>query len=158
MPRGGPGSDRGSYYPLPSDLDQDATRRGGPAGGTPPVQSLWAALVDPSHDGALSIGQDNTRLMVHIDDVGHARSLSLHKRHLVRDRLVRYRDSLLLDPTVPIPFPAALFIREKAIIVNLEAVRMIICANQCYVLSVPKVGEGSGVFSYSDLCKPCERR
>jgi len=86
--------------------------------------------------------------MVHIDDVGHARSLSLHKRHLVRDRLVRYRDSLLLDPTVPIPFPAALFIREKAIIVNLEAVRMIICANQCYVLSVPKVGEGSGVFSY----------
>lgn len=36
---------------------------------------------------------------------------------------------------VPIPFPAAVLIRPKALVVNLETVRMIICANQCYVLS-----------------------
>ena len=44
------------------------------------------------------------------------------------------------DPTptplqVPIPFPAAVLIRPKALVVNLETVRMIICQNQCYVLS-----------------------
>lgn len=52
---------------------------------------------------------------------------------------IRYRDLLTLDPTLPLPFPAALFIRERAIVVNLETVRMIVCSNQCYVLSVPNV-------------------
>lgn len=36
---------------------------------------------------------------------------------------------------VPIPFPAAVLIRPKALVVNLETVRMLICSNQCYVLS-----------------------
>ena len=37
----------------------------------------------------------------------------------------------------PIPYPTAIFIREKAIIVNVESIRMIICADQILVLSVP---------------------
>lgn len=37
----------------------------------------------------------------------------------------------------PIPYPTAIFIREKAIVVNVESIRMIICADQILVLSVP---------------------
>ena len=59
---------------------------------------------------------------------------------VVRDLGVRYRDLLTLDPTVPIPFPAAILIRERALVVNLETVRMIICSNQCYVLAGGWVG------------------
>ena len=40
-----------------------------------------------------------------------------------------------LPRSVPIPFPSAILIRPRALIANLEAVRMIICSNQCYVLS-----------------------
>lgn len=50
-------------------------------------------------------------------------------------RARRYRDLLTLDPSIPIPFPAAILIRPKALCVNLESVRMIICQNQCWVLS-----------------------
>lgn len=58
---------------------------------------------------------------------------------MVRNLGIRYRDAIMLDPAIPLPFPASILVREKAIIVNLEAVRMIVCANQVYVLSVPKV-------------------
>lgn len=37
------------------------------------------------------------------------------------------------------PYPSALFIREKALVVNLEAISMIICRNQVYLLSVPSI-------------------
>ena len=37
----------------------------------------------------------------------------------------------------PIPYPTAIFIREKALVVNVEGIRMIICADQILVLSVP---------------------
>jgi len=37
----------------------------------------------------------------------------------------------------PIPYPTAIFIREKALVVNVESIRMIICADQILVLSVP---------------------
>ena len=33
-------------------------------------------------------------------------------------------------PQVPTPYPTALFIREKALVVNLESIRMIISADQ----------------------------
>ena len=39
---------------------------------------------------------------------------------------------------VPMPYPSSIFIREKAIIVNLESIRMLICENQvgCYETAV----------------------
>ncbi len=35
------------------------------------------------------------------------------------------------------PYPCALLIRPETLLVNLEAVRMIVCRDHCYVLSVP---------------------
>ncbi len=44
------------------------------------------------------------------------------KHRIVTALGIRYRDLLALDPSVPIPFPAAILIREKALVVNLETV------------------------------------
>ena len=42
-----------------------------------------------------------------------------------------------MHPQAPIPYPTAIFIREKALVINVESIRMIICADQILVLSVP---------------------
>ena len=67
--------------------------------------------------------------------VGRRRTAQVDKHKLVQALRVRHRDILTLDPTVPIPWPAAILVRERALVVNLETVRMLICANQCFVLS-----------------------
>lgn len=83
----------------------------------------------------------------------------MDKHVLVYELGVRYRDLLTLDPTLPLPFPAAILIRNRALIINLETVRMIICANQCYVLSVPDVsGAGGGVVGSTGCTLAWERR
>lgn len=85
-----------------------------------------------------------------ICDAMDAAFLSQVDKHvLVYELGVRYRDLLTLDPSLPLPFPAAILIRERALVVNLESVRMIICANQCYILSVPSVSRNALV---SHLC------
>ena len=53
------------------------------------------------------------------------RHLQVDKHELVQVLAVRYRDLLSLDPAVPIPFPAAILIRPRALVVNLETVRLI---------------------------------
>ena len=35
-----------------------------------------------------------------------------------------------MDPLIPTPYPTALFIRERAMVVNFESIRMIIAADQ----------------------------
>jgi hypothetical protein len=42
---------------------------------------------------------------------------------------------MLVDPTVPTPAPSTLLIRDRAMVANLESVRMIICSNQVFLLS-----------------------
>lgn len=83
------------------------------------------------------------REMLHFDENGVTTRLEFHKHDIIRDLSIRHREAFMLDPLMPLPFPAALMIREKAIIVNLEAFRMIICANQTFVLSVPKASDPS---------------
>lgn len=39
----------------------------------------------------------------------------------------------VLRAQVAEPYPTALLIRERALVVNFEAVRMIICRDQCFV-------------------------
>lgn len=56
----------------------------------------------------------------------------------------RYRDLLILDPSIPTPSPSTLLIRERAMVVNLEAVRMIITANQVFLLSGGRAFGGGG--------------
>ena len=40
------------------------------------------------------------------------------------------RDLRIVDPLIPTPYPTALFIRERAMVVNFESIRMIIAADQ----------------------------
>ena len=37
--------------------------------------------------------------------------------------------------------PTSLFIREKALVVNVESIRMLVCKDQVFVLSVPTPGD-----------------
>lgn len=59
--------------------------------------------------------------------------LQIDRQDLVHELDISYRDVRILDPLVSSPYPTALLIREKALVVNMEAFRMIICADQCYV-------------------------
>lgn len=42
---------------------------------------------------------------------------------------------------MPTPSPCTLLIRDRALVANLESVRMIICSNAVFVLSVPKASD-----------------
>ncbi|KAL4420981.1 hypothetical protein ABPG77_001300 [Micractinium sp. CCAP 211/92] len=99
---------------------------------------LWGSLLGDVA-GPLVGGPSSVRHpWLHVDAQGTGTLVEVDKHRIVTALGIRYRDLLALDPSVPIPFPAAILIREKALVVNLETVRMIICSNQCYVLSVPK--------------------
>ncbi|PRW58893.1 magnesium transporter MRS2-7 [Chlorella sorokiniana] len=100
---------------------------------------LWDTLLEAG--GSQVAAGAGARRWMHIDQAGTPTLVEVDKHKVVQELGVRYRDLLQLDPTVPIPFPAAVLIRPKALVVNLETVRMIICQNQCYVLSVPKAGD-----------------
>jgi len=53
--------------------------------------------------------------------------VSRHK--FVQEYGVPYRDLRILDPLLPTPYPSSLFVRAKAIVVNFESLRLIICKN-----------------------------
>ena len=42
---------------------------------------------------------------------------------------IHYRDLRIVDPLVATPYPASIFIRESALVISLESLRMIICEN-----------------------------
>ncbi len=57
---------------------------------------------------------------------------------------LRYRDLAAIDPTLPLPAPSVILVRARAIAINLDvggAIRLIICENQVYILSVPKAND-----------------
>ncbi len=52
--------------------------------------------------------------------------MQVNKKKIVDDLGVHYRDLRYLEPLVPTPYPAAIFIRDKALVVNLESLRMLV--------------------------------
>lgn len=46
-----------------------------------------------------------------------------------------------LDDQVPLTSPTSIFIREKALVVNVESIKMLVCKDQVFVLSVPTPGD-----------------
>ncbi|DBB07428.1 TPA: hypothetical protein ACH3X3_008910 [Trebouxia sp. C0006] len=83
----------------------------------------------------IPVGQP--RKWLRIDEEGKSAYIKVEKHQLVGYLNIPYRDLRILDPLAPIPYPTAIFIREKALVVNVESIRMIICADQILVLSVP---------------------
>ncbi|GMH39163.1 hypothetical protein BSKO_07061 [Bryopsis sp. KO-2023] len=76
------------------------------------------------------------RRVVHVDSQGRPSLITVGKHTLVAQLGIPYRDLRILDPWVPIPYPMSIFIRERALVVNLENVRMVICKDQVYILGV----------------------
>ncbi|KAK9803551.1 hypothetical protein WJX73_008351 [Symbiochloris irregularis] len=101
------------------------------------------ALKTKQKSGAIHVGAP--RGWLKLDGQGRITHVQVDKHGLVMQFGVPYRDLRMLDPLVPMPYPSSIFIREKALVVNLESIRMLICDDQVYVLSVPAAGQpGNG--------------
>jgi len=77
---------------------------------------------------------------VHIDDKANARCLRMSTEFLLVDLHVRYRDLMVVDPTIAVPMGTVMFIRPTCIVLNLDVgghIRMVICENQVFILGVP---------------------
>ncbi|GFR49948.1 hypothetical protein Agub_g12055, partial [Astrephomene gubernaculifera] len=84
------------------------------------------------------------RRVVHVSRDGIPSIVRVDRHQLVADMGIAYRDLRAIDPALPIPTPTAVLIRERALVVNLESVRMIIGCDQVYVLSVQHPVEQDG--------------
>lgn len=54
----------------------------------------------------------------------------MEKHSLVSRLGIPWRDLRILDPSIPSPSPAAIFIREQAIVFNVESLRMIVTKDE----------------------------
>lgn len=67
---------------------------------------------------------------------GDASSLELSKIKVTQQLGIPLRDLRILDPLLATSYPSALLAREKAIVVNLEFIKMIVGMNTCYVTNL----------------------
>lgn len=56
--------------------------------------------------------------------------MQVNKHELVAHLGIPFRDLRILDPSIPTPSPSSVFIRENAIIFNIESLRMIITKDE----------------------------
>lgn len=90
------------------------------AGGIAAPTAAAARLLPPPPPSACHhclqglLGGPAQRRWLHVDALGTPTLVEVDKHLVVQQLGVRYRDLLTLDPTVPIPFPAAILIRPKA--------------------------------------------
>ncbi|DBB04147.1 hypothetical protein WJX77_012034 [Trebouxia sp. C0004] len=75
-----------------------------------------------------------------VDSHGLCTQTTEEKGLVVAKLRVPFRDLRILDPLLPTPYPIAIYIRERALVVNLQSVRVIITADFAYVVSVPGPG------------------
>ncbi|DBA67525.1 TPA: hypothetical protein ACH3X2_001803 [Trebouxia sp. C0005] len=75
-----------------------------------------------------------------VDSHGRCTQTTEEKGSVVARLRVPFRDLRILDPLLPTPYPTAIYIRERALVVNLQSVRVIITADFAYVISVPGPG------------------
>lgn len=67
---------------------------------------------------------------------GDASSLELSKIKVTQQLGIPLRDLRILDPLLATSYPSALLAREKAIVVNLEFIKMIVGMDTCYVTNL----------------------
>ncbi|KAL3135886.1 hypothetical protein ABBQ32_007442 [Trebouxia sp. C0010 RCD-2024] len=103
------------------------------------------------------VSPNHPREWLHIDPQGRTTYALVDKHAVVAELGIHYRDLRILDPLVPTPYPTALFIREKALVVNLESIRMIVSADQVFVLSAPEPGQSLVVGKFPEPGNPFVR-
>ncbi|GLC56243.1 hypothetical protein PLESTB_001083700 [Pleodorina starrii] len=107
---------------------------GGGGGGSGTLAAASVTPFDPRHP----------RRVFHISRDGIPTIVKVDRHQLVADMGIAYRDLRAIDPALPIPTPTAILIRERALVVNLETVRLIVGADQVYVLSMQHPLDGDG--------------
>ncbi|KAK9795511.1 hypothetical protein WJX73_001908 [Symbiochloris irregularis] len=86
-----------------------------------------------------------------IDAKGRLSHIMADKHTLVSETGIAHRDLRVLDPLIANTYPTAILIREKALVINLESVRMIACIDKVFLLSVPAAHYGpAGIFPTAD--------
>ena len=74
------------------------------------------------------------------------------QHEIVSELGVHYRELRIVDPLLPTPYPASLFIREKALVVNLESLRMIITKDQvCSICLAPLTSVSHKIVSLTHI-------
>lgn len=68
------------------------------------------------------------------DSQGVMKIVEIDKYSLATRLAIPLRDMRVLDPNFPTPYPSAIFIREHCIILNLEHIKVIACADQVWLL------------------------
>ena len=69
-----------------------------------------------------------------VDASGNASFLEATKAEMQRELGVPFRDLMILDPNLPTAYPSSVFIRPRAIVVNLEHIKMIIVSTYALLL------------------------
>ncbi|QDZ19784.1 magnesium transporter [Chloropicon primus] len=83
------------------------------------------------------------------DERGKMRTHEVDKYTLATRLLIPLRDMRVLDPMLFTPYPSAVFIREQSIILNLEHIKVICCADQVWLLDTSSSAEFSETASRS---------
>ena len=69
-----------------------------------------------------------------VDASGNASFLEATKAEMQRELGVPFRDLMILDPNLPTAYPGSVFIRPRAIVVNLEHIKMIVVSTYALLL------------------------
>lgn len=71
-----------------------------------------------------------------IDSLGRPTERRVDKYRLGAELGVPSRDIRLLDPSIPTPYPSAILVRERAIVLNLDSAKAIVTKDTVWLLSV----------------------
>ncbi|KAK9864899.1 hypothetical protein WJX84_008296, partial [Apatococcus fuscideae] len=92
-----------------------------------------------SFDHSQALTQQQQKDWLKVDAHGVVTFVKVDKHAMVQDMGIHYRDLRTVDPLVSTVYPASIFIRDKALVVNLECLRMIVCKDEVYVLGAPNM-------------------
>lgn len=77
-----------------------------------------------------------------INKRGETEMVTLNKADLTQRLGIQLRDLRLLDPTLATSYPSAILCREKALVVNLEYIKMIVGLEKCYITNLDDENAG----------------
>uniref|UniRef100_A0A061SJY2 Magnesium transporter mrs2-3-like n=1 Tax=Tetraselmis sp. GSL018 TaxID=582737 RepID=A0A061SJY2_9CHLO len=139
------GSVFGQYEPLgmPAEPERIALRRGSISRTASQLVKRLSRREDPRGPQASPARRaaPRHRKWVVVDNLGKASMRRIEKQYMTSTLGVPGRDVRVLDPYAPLPYPCAVFIREKAVVLNLEAVKAIVTQDCAFILAVPVVRE-----------------
>jgi len=84
------------------------------------------------------LNRARSRIWFFFDERGKLQERELDKYTLATRLHIPLRDMRVLDPMFAMPYPSSIFIRDQSILLNLEHLKVIICADQAWVLDTAR--------------------